>query len=285
MSLHSSISAQLSPLAGYNYSQSRKQKFFVSLIPHVHSLTKYTTLVRCINLYLPLLPLSLQFGIIMVTLLHTVAFRLTFLVILSSVLGIIATPLPMFEALKNPAGLLEQRANPEIVNLHIKRGSFEANGSFAGLKGSGQNSILRPNDEFLLLFSQKKGLRAMPTEQLNGDVLPRWKLVECVHKTNSPGLFLGTLNFATIRSKGEVLGHGTSMSTGEIYGETYSGVNELQVYTQVEHWILDNPSIKYMPDPKNQDALHDLYSAVMEPAEYKGKWDVRELLGKSAKWD
>ncbi|KAJ3804329.1 hypothetical protein F5876DRAFT_70726, partial [Lentinula aff. lateritia] len=226
-----------------------------------------------------------SFGIIMVTLLHTVAFRLTVLVILSSVLGIIATPLPMFEALKNPAGLLERRANPEIVNLHIKRGSFEANGSFTGLKRSGQNSILRPNDEFLLLFSQKKGLRAMPTEQLNGDVLPRWKLVECVHKTNSPGLFLGTLNFATVRSKGEVLGHGMGMSTGEIYGETYSGVNELQVYTQVEHWILDNPSIKYMPDPKNQDALHDLYSAVMEPAEYKGKWDVRELLGKSVKWD
>ncbi|KAJ4494212.1 hypothetical protein C8R41DRAFT_919451 [Lentinula lateritia] len=252
----------------------------------------------------------------MVTLLHTVAFRLAVLVILSSVLGIIATPLPMFEALKNPAGLLERRANPEIVNLHIKRGSFEANGSFAGLKGSGQNSILRPNDEFLLLFNQNKGLRAMPTEQLNGDVLPRWKLVECVHKTNSPGLFLGTLNFATVRSKGEVLGHGMSMSTGEIYGETYSGVNELQVYTQVEHWILDNPSIKYMPDPKNQDALHDLYSAVMErerervvltaaghhfgaksggnyvlstavmePAEYKGKWDVKELLGKSVKWD
>ncbi|GAW07473.1 hypothetical protein LENED_009466 [Lentinula edodes] len=212
------------PLAGYN-DAIRNQKFF------------YTTLVRCINLYLPLLSLSLQFGVIMVTLLQTLAFRLSVFILLSIVLEAIATPLPMSKALNDTAGLLERRSHaiPVAVKLYLKRGHYQPDGTFLSFSTGPATPTLHRDDEFLMLFRRETeegwGLRAIQRHQDEGDQVLQWKLEP-----------------------------------------VYNQIIQLRLIEYPTYFV-------YKPDPRNPSAWEDLYTAVMEPAEYTGtSWNVKELL-------
>ncbi|KAJ3872860.1 hypothetical protein F5051DRAFT_444801 [Lentinula edodes] len=226
----------------------------------------------------------------MVTLLQTLASRLSFFVLLLIVLGAIATPLPMFEALNDTAGLLERRAIPVAVKLYLKRGHYQPDGTFLGFRVSTvpATPTLHRDDEFLMLFSRETeegwGLRAIQRHQDEGDELLTWRL-EPVRRTqhSTSDLFLGTLNFPSKKAKWTVLGNSGPRKgkIGGMYRGIYPGSNALQVYNQIiQLRLTENPTyFVYKPDPRNPFAWEDFYTAVMEPAEYKGtSWNVKELL-------
>ncbi|KAF8825948.1 hypothetical protein HHX47_DHR6000766 [Lentinula edodes] len=198
----------------------------------------------------------------MVTLLQTLAFRLSVFILLSIVLEAIATPLPMSKALNDTAGLLERRSHA--------------------------TPTLHRDDEFLMLFRRETeegwGLRAIQRHQDEGDQVLQWKL-EPVRRTqhSTSDLFLGTLNFPSKKAKWTVLGNSGPRKgkIGGMYRGIYPGSNALQVYNQIiQLRLIEYPTyFVYKPDPRNPSAWEDLYTAVMEPAEYTGtSWNVKELL-------
>ncbi|KAJ3923047.1 hypothetical protein F5877DRAFT_74642 [Lentinula edodes] len=227
----------------------------------------------------------------MVTLLQTLAFRLSvFILLLSIVLEAIATPLPMSKALNDTAGLLERRSHaiPVAVKLYLKRGHYQPDGTFLSFSTGPATPTLHRDDEFLMLFRRETeegwGLRAIQRHQDEGDQVLQWKL-EPVRRTqhSTSDLFLGTLNFPSKKAKWTVLGNSGPRKgkIGGMYRGIYPGSNALQVYNQIiQLRLIEYPTyFVYKPDPRNPSAWEDLYTAVMEPAEYTGtSWNVKELL-------
>ncbi|KAJ3809492.1 hypothetical protein F5876DRAFT_66428 [Lentinula aff. lateritia] len=222
-----------------------------------------------------------SFGVIMVTLLQTLASRLSFFALLLIVLGVIATPLPMFEALNDTAGLLERR-DKQAVRLYLKHGYYESDGTFFDFTGPATR-ILHRNDEFILFFSHPTegvwGLRAIEKKREPGDESLEWKL-KPVHGILhlASDLLLGTLTFPSEKKKVGFLGPSGlgEGNKGGIYEWEFPGSDALQVYNQIIQLDLGN-YFAYEPNPH---AWEDFYQAVNEPNGYRGKtWNVKALLG------
>ncbi|KAJ3859376.1 hypothetical protein EV359DRAFT_86481 [Lentinula novae-zelandiae] len=271
MSLHSSISALWQAIITRN----SKPKILRVVNPPrtlTHQVHNAGSLYQSV-------PPSLQFGVIMVTLLQTLASRLSFFALLLIVLGAIATPLPMFEALNATAGLLERRAK-QAVWLYLKHGYYKPDGTFLDFTGPATR-ILHHNDEFILFLSPATegvwGLRAIEKEREPGDESLEWKL-EPVHGLLhlASDLLLGTLTFPSEKEKVGFLGPSGlgEGKKGRIYKWEFPGLNALQVYNQIIQLDLGN-YVLYKP---NRPAWEDFYQAVTEPDGYQGNaWNVEEL--------
>ncbi|KAJ3903735.1 hypothetical protein F5879DRAFT_922796 [Lentinula edodes] len=179
----------------------------------------------------------------MVALLKTLASRLSLLVLLSTVLGIMATPLPIYET----ASQLERRYNH--VELYLRKGYFLASGKFSISPGKAQTG---KTVGYLMCFGAHKGSKVtridtVGTSPGTSPTSPKWKLERVPYSNQNKGIFLGTLIFAKREIRQEVLGE--SNSDGEFFNQIFEGENAAEVFNQVLEWLQKDSRITYEANP------------------------------------
>ncbi|KAJ3878025.1 hypothetical protein F5051DRAFT_428475 [Lentinula edodes] len=137
----------------------------------------------------------------MIALLKILASRLSLLVLLSTVLGIMATPLPIYET----ASQLERRSYN--VELYLMKGHFLASGKFSASPSQAQPG---KTDGYLMIFGAYKGLKVTRIDTVETSLTsPMWKLERVPYSNKNRGIFLATLIFEKREIQQEVLGKST----------------------------------------------------------------------------
>ncbi|KAJ3807336.1 hypothetical protein F5876DRAFT_79794 [Lentinula aff. lateritia] len=191
----------------------------------------------------------------MVALLKILASRLSLLLLLSTVLGIMATPLPIYEM----ASQLERRSYN--VELHLRNGHFLPSRKFSASRNTGIVQIKNSDTtyEYLMIFGTTKGLKVTRTDTVEtGPTSPKWKLERVLYSNKNRGIFLGTLIFAKREYQQEVLGKVNS--DGKLFDQTFEGENAAQVFNRVLEWFKKNSRITYEADPANPNVWENIYA-------------------------
>ncbi|KAJ3867134.1 hypothetical protein EV359DRAFT_78856 [Lentinula novae-zelandiae] len=186
----------------------------------------------------------------MVALLKTLASRLSLLLLLSTVLGIMATPLPIHEM----ASQLERRSYN--VELHLRNGHFLPSGKFSASRNIVQTENFDTTHEYLMIFGATKGLKVTRI-----DTVDKWKLERLPYSNKKKGIFLGTLIFEQREYQQDVLGK--SNSDGKLFDQTFEGVNAAQVFNQVLEWFKKDSRITYEADPADPDVWEKIYAKMI----------------------